>query len=99
MNNIAATLMEVESSHQGDNIFLLDRESLHQQNEEREGTLPHPGYMKDAFHTIFPLLESLNVTPLLLTQWGDARASKVLRTVSLVMHQHRLTFSTQPCQS
>jgi hypothetical protein len=76
MNNVAA---EVESSTKGDAILLLDRESLYQQKEERNGALPHPGYVKDAFQTIFPLLDNLNGTTLLLTQWGDAPASKVLR--------------------
>jgi hypothetical protein len=75
--NSTPTLIEVESSIKGDSTFLLDRESLYQQKEERKGQLPLEGYAKDAFQTILPLFDSLNGVPL-LTQWGDQSGIKVL---------------------
>lgn len=76
--NSTPTLIVVESPIKGDSTFLLDRDSLYQQKEERKGVLPLAGYANDAFQTILPLFDSLNGVPL-LTQWGDAAGSNVLR--------------------
>jgi hypothetical protein len=77
MDTTSAPLIEVESSIKGDITFLIDRESLYQQKEERKSGLPLAGYAKDVFQTILPLFDNLNGAPL-LTQWGDAPGSRVL---------------------
>jgi hypothetical protein len=76
MDTTSARLIEVESSIKGDITFLLDRESLYRQKEERKDGLPLAGYAQDSFKTILPLFDNLNGAPL-LTQWGDAPGNKV----------------------
>jgi hypothetical protein len=76
----SATLLDVKSFIKGDSTFVIDRDSLYQQMEERkrDGVSHLAEYAEDAFQTISPLFDSLNGVPL-LTQWGDAAGSKVLR--------------------